>query len=252
MYMCLNISIALNLNLTILCSKRPSWKWERLYWAVSLVLPLLLDVPLLVFGIFGRNADRMCSFKKGSLLNDTFKLVYYAVFSSLTILYCFTISVAVVYKVRSKISSSTKNVLTDPPKLAEGQSSLLSLKSLIRRTCLYPVSCFLTYFVANMGIGYKYIHGTLPPPFFYWSTFGTNSRGILHILSFLADPLVSKEMLNLFRPTSSAPNPSNLMFYQFESSPDCNYSYNNLAGFFESNDIPHSYSKMVKVFQNYL
>lgn len=46
-YLCLNICIALSLHLVVILSRRPSRKWEKYYWAASIGLPLLLNVPLL-------------------------------------------------------------------------------------------------------------------------------------------------------------------------------------------------------------
>lgn len=46
-YMFLNIAIALNLHLVILLSQTPRRHWELCYWAFSLGLPFVLNVPLL-------------------------------------------------------------------------------------------------------------------------------------------------------------------------------------------------------------
>lgn len=46
-YIFLNLCIAINLHLVILRSLRPRRRWELYYWALSLGLPILLDVPLL-------------------------------------------------------------------------------------------------------------------------------------------------------------------------------------------------------------
>ncbi|KAJ9051813.1 hypothetical protein DSO57_1001061 [Entomophthora muscae] len=252
MYMCLNICIALNLFLVILCNKRPKRRWELYYWAVSFILPLLLDVPLLAAGVFGKSGKGRCGIVQGTAVNDIIHLIYNVVSCSITIVYCLLISVWVVYKVKSEKFDQSMESLTNPTDLFHKENSLLSFRSLICRTCLYPISCFLAYVGSNFSGTYYFIVKQVPDPISAWGRFGFCSRGILHFFSFIADPLVFKAVSNFFRNRRGADgSDSQLKFYQFEATPDCEYSYEHLVGP-SADTLSPSLKKMIHNFRKYI
>lgn len=57
-YCLLNISIALNLHLILLGGLRPQASWEKYYWLLSLAVPLLMNLPPLLLGLYGFNGER--------------------------------------------------------------------------------------------------------------------------------------------------------------------------------------------------
>ncbi|KAJ9075056.1 hypothetical protein DSO57_1000339 [Entomophthora muscae] len=68
-YMCLNICIAMNLTLVILCGRRPNRKWEPLYWTISIIIPLSLNIPVL-----GKE-DNLQGFMEKVLVEDVASLM---------------------------------------------------------------------------------------------------------------------------------------------------------------------------------
>lgn len=46
-YLCLSVSVSVNLHLVVICRLKPTRRWEPCYWAVSASLPFLLNLPLL-------------------------------------------------------------------------------------------------------------------------------------------------------------------------------------------------------------
>ncbi|KAJ9051818.1 hypothetical protein DSO57_1001065 [Entomophthora muscae] len=239
-YFGMNISIALNLHLAIICSLKPTRRWETFYWAFSIVIPLVLNIPLLVSGYFGRNSSGICYFRDQTRTGSTLQLIYNAVICSITIGYCLVVSLMVVYKVKKEFYGLSSESLTVPTDPREKSSSLLDLRSLIFRTCLYPFSCFLAYIGANVIVTYFFLFGTRPLVILYWGRAGYSSRGILHLFSFMADPLVFKSLPNAIRarhrPIESQPSKDSNSQH---TSASCEFSYENLIN--SSGDIYSSY-----------
>ncbi|KAJ9056345.1 hypothetical protein DSO57_1034115 [Entomophthora muscae] len=140
--------------------------------------------------------------------------------------------------------------LINASELRANSHSLLSLKSLICRTCLYPLSCFLAYIGTNVSIIYYYISNTDPIFILYWGRFGYCSRGILHLFSFLADPMVARAILVLFR-SKDEPNQQGLRSNQVVFSSECEFTYDFLVGPSGKTSSPGLY-KMVQDLQRYI
>lgn len=200
------------------------------------------------------NATKRCYFKNGPTANEILQVVYNAVFSSATITYCIAVSIAVVWKVRkgtpAAISPESPALSSDPsPK----PYSLLSLRSLVCRTCLYPISCFLAYLGANFVMVYAYAFKHAPMPLVYWGRMGFCSRGILHLLAFVADPMIAKALLDMCKgEMSTESDRQKPKFYQIQLASDCDFSYNNLLVSPVSQPQSPCLGKMIKDFQKYV
>ncbi|KAJ9067006.1 hypothetical protein DSO57_1003712 [Entomophthora muscae] len=203
----------------------------------------------IVLGIFGRNSTGKCFFKDGPLASSLLQMLYNSVFSTAAILYCLIISIVVVYKVKNEKHDQSLESLTNH-RTSEDRSSLLSLRSLICCTCLYPTSCFLAYVGLNVVGIYKYIFHDYPKFLLYWSRFGSSSRGILHIIAFIADPLIYKAIPKLLITNSNAKLESELDEIEDPEDWDCSYEY--LFGPSHSNNLTPSLRKMIRDFQRYI
>ncbi|KAJ9051821.1 hypothetical protein DSO57_1001068 [Entomophthora muscae] len=247
MYLGMNISIALNLNLAILCSRKPNKRWEIFYWLASLVVPFILNIPAHVAGMFGRNTSGKCVFMDHIPSSKILSLIYNGVFTTLTISYCLMISIMVIYKVR-KENYGRFIERSDPQKAL----SLLSLKSLICRTCLYPAACFLTYFGSNFVITYFFLFGSRPSPLLYWGRLGGFSRGLLHFFAFLADPMVFKSITEILKSSQEEDfKPVDSSVYYGSISQECEFSYQNLIN--SDSDIDtNNFGKSIEDFKLFI
>ncbi|KAJ9059656.1 hypothetical protein DSO57_1039181 [Entomophthora muscae] len=250
-YLGINISIALNLNLAILCSLKPSKKWESFYWITSFTLPFVFNVPVLAYGIFGRNPAGKCSFKYGPHASTALNLIYNAVFSFLTIGYCLVISLLVIYRVRkSKYGHSIENLTSSANPKAN--HSVLSLKNLICRTCLYPASCFLTYLGDNIVISYFFLFKEHPKFLLYWARLGVFSRGLLHLIAFLSDPMVIQAISNRLNSNEELDGYQIKPDSHFETPPsNYGFSYESLVCSRSDGDS-HDFDRNIKDFRQFI
>ncbi|KAJ9055974.1 hypothetical protein DSO57_1037855 [Entomophthora muscae] len=191
-------------------------------------------------GMFGKAKGGMCFFHKDSF--TTIEIIYTAGFSILTILYCISISLLVIFKVLKK------NKTLDVDKDASCQRySIVSLRSLICRTCLYPTSCFLCYIGFNCAEAYYLIYEEVPPPLRLWSVLGFSSRGLLHLVAFIADPGIYKALINLLCQQSNEVEQTQS---QSLLSSECEFSYDLLD---DPTDVNlHVKSGMIRRFQHYI
>ncbi|KAJ9080979.1 hypothetical protein DSO57_1019209 [Entomophthora muscae] len=236
--MFLNISIALNLHLAILLNKNPRRKWEYYYWYLSFGLSLLINSPLLVLGIFGLSVNQMCFLKQDKPI---ISMIFSNFISIGTSIYCITISIIVVIKMR-KQSCLPSNQETK-------KQSLHELKCLICRTCLYPAICFIAYIGSNCSLIYIYIHGKPLSWLKVWAVWGYSTRGTLHLLAFLADPVaftLSKDSLECAAAEISHASKNQM-------STTCEFSYNYIVIQDSMNpNSPELSRMMAKYFQRYI
>ncbi|KAJ9087692.1 hypothetical protein DSO57_1030671 [Entomophthora muscae] len=211
----------------VLFNRKPSKRWEMIYWVVSTTLPLAINIPVLVAGIFGKNPYGNCAVIRGTKVNDIIAFVYNVGFSSITITYCLVIAMLVICKVKKETYNQTMESLTNTNALSD-QIPILSLKSLICRTCMYPSSFFLAYFGSNIALTYEYIFKSIPMSLVYWARFGYCSRGILHLFSFLADPIVGQNILNIMSSNPGKCCSQSKMVQENENSSQCGFSYETL------------------------
>ncbi|KAJ9059515.1 hypothetical protein DSO57_1001586 [Entomophthora muscae] len=239
-YLCLNICVALNLHLVIIKSKMPCRKWEYCYWTVSLIIPLLLNLPLLALDLYGGNSGDMCLVKHGPLFNDIMEVVYSSIVSLATIMYCILISTIVVIK-------ANKQVLK-PRLLASGeQYTLFSLRTLICRTCLYPIACFLSCIGANLAILHFFFIGPNHILLKAWALCSFSTMGILNLAAFLADPLVFKSLPKIFKPPPKKMQHESSKFSPV--TPTSDFSYNQLIN---SDDAAVTSQAVIRDFQTYI
>lgn len=133
-----------------------------------------------------------------SQLFDIIKMVYNTLFSFLTITYCIAISALVVYRVKRSAHQPDSRSLKSVARPNKEHHAVVSFKSMICRTCLYPASCFLAYVGANISMTYYFFQKTNAPSLLFWQKAGYGSRGTLHLFAFLADPLVLTNIKGLF------------------------------------------------------
>lgn len=204
-YLCLNICIALNLHLVVLLSRSPSRRWEVWYWLVSLALPLGLNLPPLgtaplyksnfqVAGRFG-NGGGVCLIREETRVDDILMIVYWSVVSLATILYCLVVSILVAGKTRMKYLS----------KVGISDEAVVSFRSVVCWTCLYPIACFISCVGANINVIYYYSFGHVPQWLSDLPLIGISTVGILNLVAFLADPKVFRALPALCLPPAANP-----------------------------------------------
>lgn len=133
--------------------------------------------------------------KTGSLILGVLKMAYNTLLSFFTITYCIVILVAVVYRIKRGVASSRS--ITGLSK-AQDSPALISFKILVCRTCLYPASCFLAYVSSNISMMNYFFRKANLPALLAWQKAGYSSLGMLHLIAFLADPLVLSSLKGLF------------------------------------------------------
>ncbi|KAJ9054849.1 hypothetical protein DSO57_1010037 [Entomophthora muscae] len=245
-YMCLNVAIALNLHLVILGSKRPHQRMELFYWILSVAFPLIFDISLLVSDIFGSNGAGKCGIKNNSEINDAILLSSTIIFMIGT-MYCLLVSILVLYKVkREKHDPSTENLIHVSD--SKGTPTLKSLSSLICRTCLYPISYFLAYLGSNFGNLYYFISKASPTPILYWGRFGYSSRGILHLISFFADPLINKSVPIILK----GKRIHHEELYLGTPSPECDLNYDYFYSSSVDISLTPGFKQTLRDFQKYI
>lgn len=150
-YCFLNISIALNLHLILLAGLRPQAAWEKYYWFLSLVVPLLMNLPPLFLGMYGFDGERCFVRSVGSykaLLAINLPLVMFVTFA-----YCTLISVLVMLRLRAKLAV-VRNLSPNQTMDMHMQRQVeKSLQRLVFRISLYPSSCVISmffYFVTTL------------------------------------------------------------------------------------------------------
>ncbi|KAJ9083656.1 hypothetical protein DSO57_1032599 [Entomophthora muscae] len=185
-YCFLNISIALNLHLILLLELRPEPSWEKYYWIFSFVVPLAMNLPPLALGMFGFNGER-CFVRHAAgykiLLAINLPLVML-----ITFVYCSLISVLVMIRLRAKLTI-VRNLSPDDSISDQSiqRKVEVSLKRLIFRISLYPVTCVISmsfYFFANVWNIAIYNNTTL----LAFAMLGLTLTGILNLIAFLLDP----------------------------------------------------------------
>lgn len=188
--------------------------------------------------------------KAGSLIFDALKMVYSTLFSFVTIGYCIAISVMVVYRVKREVSR-TQPCQSKTNGTQGSKNHIVSLKSLICRTCLYPVTCFLAYIGSNISNIYYFANKKNSTVLVAWQQIGYSSRGILHLFAFLADPIVLTSLQNIFSQNfiQEEDYPLNLK----DLSPQSEYSYQYLTSPIPT-DSPSSLlrQRMVEDFKRYI
>lgn len=144
--------------------------------------------------MFGNGVTNVCFFKNGPALNDLLEVISTSGVCVVTILYCFGVSAAVVVKLSNSLAYHRPDSTCEP---WGKEYSVLSLKNLVLRTCLYPAVCFLS----NLGncaiIIYVFLTKSTESWLFAWAYWGVSLQGLLHLVAFLADPAVSKLMPRL-------------------------------------------------------
>lgn len=201
--------------------------------------------------MYGINKSGMCFVKNGSPLPDTLELVYTSGFSICTILYCIVISLVVVFKIKTTYPSLNQ-MTTNSNDPWEKQYSLFSLRSLICRTCLYPAACFLSYLSFNGATIYFFFYKKSHYLMLLGSMFGTGSRGTLHLIAFLSDPIILKTI-----PTLLKKNDEMGLYHdalqQNALSYDCEISYNSIMAPAASDSSSfHLRRRMIKDFHHYI
>ncbi|KAJ9080513.1 hypothetical protein DSO57_1024116 [Entomophthora muscae] len=250
MYIFLNICMALNLHLAVVLSKRPSQRWELCYWLVSLTLPFLLDIPPLLVGMFGLTSLGSCGLKKEPLAYHIVDRIYSSAFSILTITYCFTVSCMVMMKLKSN-KHTYPGLPADSNDPWDEHHAILCLKDLIVRTCLYPLVCFLSYIGGNVALITHFVtKDPISTPLKVWLFCSSSSRGLLHLLAFLADPAVYRNIPKLFPCHASS---QETKVYQIQVYSECGFSYNDIvAPATSDSSTPLSRKKMIADFHHFI
>ncbi|KAJ9080515.1 hypothetical protein DSO57_1024118 [Entomophthora muscae] len=194
---------------------------------MSILIPLILNVPLLVLGIFGGNEIQICLIKNGPIVNDVLEIMYTSLIPSLTILYCGTVSLLVILRIKEEFHARKASGLTNSS--GEKLDSIYSLWYLARRTCLYPSSCFLSCIGSSVSTVYYFFFRKRPLGLILWEHVGLGLMGILSLLAFVADPEIFAAIPEIFKGARSN-NPLNPDFYQMRINSDSAMSYENLAG----------------------
>ncbi|KAJ9049608.1 hypothetical protein DSO57_1022607 [Entomophthora muscae] len=253
-YMFLNISIALNLHLIILLCLKPRRQWEAYYWCLSLGAPIILNLPLLgnhftfllialAAGIFGKSAGNFCFIRNGTKFNEILEVVYISGVGTVTIMYCAIVSVAVILKMKKKLSFKALDIPLNCSETSK-PSSDVSLGTLIKRTCLYPFTCFVCYFSNNIMLVYYCISSSTPVWLQTMAILGFSSRGMFHLFAFLGDPIVFNALPCIFKSKySEASQNSHLQ----KATPEYIVSFDSL----ESATLDET-SRMVNGFQHYI
>ncbi|KAJ9085391.1 hypothetical protein DSO57_1014398 [Entomophthora muscae] len=191
-YWYLNICIALNMQLVLIHGLCPNKKWEMCYWTFSFLGILTFVFPLSALDIFGKSNSGSCYIKNGIELNDTIEMLYYNIPSTITIIYCFIISLADIFKVNRIVA------LSELPKSQEICLYTSENKAVIRRVAMYPIACFLANVGMNVHILYDFLNEQPNPILYAWAKAGFYSTGLLNLLAIMADPLIFEEMCGFY------------------------------------------------------
>ncbi|KAJ9065160.1 hypothetical protein DSO57_1022679 [Entomophthora muscae] len=224
-YILLNFCIALNLHMMILLSLKPQKRWERFYWLLAICLPVALNVPLLVAGIFGKSANNSCFIRNNSSLNNILEAIYITGLGLSVLIYCMLIAIFVVLKISRK-NQFSQTLIWNTSSSNLSKKAAFSLQSLILRTCLYPATFFMCYFTSFSARTYLYIsshpHKTLMTVSFWCFAL----RGLLHLIAFLADPVVFSLLPSIFKPSLTTSNYADSTINRLDPSLGCDVSFN--------------------------
>lgn len=145
--------------------------------------------------IFGKSLGDLCLIRNGAIVNDTLEMLSTSLLLSGALAYCIVVSLLVVAKVNRTVESQA-DLYWDKA------YNLPGLRNMIRMTCLYPVTCFVSYLGANYATIYFFVHKRTSPALLVWSMWGYGSRGLLHLFAFLADPNVTHALGRVLSPRS--------------------------------------------------
>ncbi|KAJ9059514.1 hypothetical protein DSO57_1001585 [Entomophthora muscae] len=186
-YLCLNVCISVNLHLVVVSNRKPNRRWETCYWTASFVLPIALNFPLTIAGIFGKDRRGTCYIRHGPTTNGLLELVYLSLLPLGIVVYCLLVS-AITFK--------------------KTEDSLEKMRSLIAITCLYQTTCFLSCIGATIAFMYHFFVGPVSTFLKVWAFWGLSTMGILNLIAFLADPLVFKSLSRLLLPQDKQADPN--------------------------------------------
>ncbi|KAI0243635.1 hypothetical protein L0F63_003309 [Massospora cicadina] len=185
MYCFLNIAIAVNLQLIFINGLRPRGWWEAYYWLVPTLLVLLLNVPPM--GIFGHNGSRCFINSAADGYERTFLTVNLTGVMVGTFVYCCAITLIVTVRLRSKLRI-VQNL--DPHgyrRDAEVGSVERSLKQLIFRITLYPITFVISMFF-YVVVNILYLLDVYDDTIVMLSLISLTLTGTLGLVAFFLDP----------------------------------------------------------------
>lgn len=152
MYCFLHIAIAANLQLIFINGLRPSARWELFYWGVPLLLVVATNTPPLVMGMFGHDGTR-CFIRGEKVPERVVLTLNLACVMIVTFVYCCGVTLIVAVRLRSKLRIVQNLAPHRFQRDIEAASVEQSLKKLIFRITLYPLSfiaSMLFYFVVTI------------------------------------------------------------------------------------------------------
>ncbi|KAJ9062051.1 hypothetical protein DSO57_1014901 [Entomophthora muscae] len=202
MYCFLNIAIAVNLQLIFINGLRPSAKWEMFYWGIPVFLVTVMNSPPLFLGMFGHDGSR-CFLKSSNKQQERILLgINFSCVMIVTFLYCCGVTLVVGFRLRSKLRIVQNLAPHRFQRDIEAASVEKSLKKLLFRITLYPLTFIISmffYFVVTI----MYILDTSDTTTFALAKLGLSLTGMLGFGAFLMDPtlhVASKSMLAKFLP----------------------------------------------------
>lgn len=202
--------------------------------------------------MFGENVSHFCVIKNGPKLNDVIEVIYSSGVCMTTIVYCFVVGFLVIVKLR-RVRVPLVSAEASACDAREVVYSVVGLKTVVSRTCMYPAACFLSYFGYNVLMVHLFLFKGAPRVLFAWAFLGCDSRGILHLVAFFADPLVAKALPDIFGPPSRADTIPDNRWDTSKPSPTFDVSYDRLVDFTDAESpSPCLRSGMLKEFQRYV
>lgn len=174
------------------------------FWAVPLAIAGFLNVPLLLWGLFGQDHNGFCLIKRD---HKQLGFIYTYGPYMLGVVYCLSVAIHVLIKLKKNHNTMlVLRINLDP----SGQRRLDSVFKDIAATMparyapsihfllisiTFPLTLCLAVFFCNLCLVIDFLTEADSSLQFTWGYFGFNILGFLNLMAFLANPLVRRALI---------------------------------------------------------
>ncbi|CAH1757174.1 18821_t:CDS:2 [Entrophospora sp. SA101] len=196
LYLLLTVMIAFNLQIVFLHRKKVSSFSDRWYIPVAVLLASIINVPPLIYKVFGYDTDARECLYRNSFSEETkwWKFATFFVPITISMVYCTVVLMVVVCKLifeHRKLAEVITTSKSNTTLTAKARDKKILLLKLVSRIALYSIIPLLSVSGIVVLTMYSSINKDLksePLPLILWSIIGSCLPGFFNCIAFLFDP----------------------------------------------------------------